>query len=128
VTYYRQLAETIQKMEFDHVFILHPDGTVTDAPPIRGYWAPEVVNDPDGDVDMCGYHEWSCITGMTGQYGYSGAVMHPSEYVGDGVARVMAEMSAELPIAFCLTVVTDLDTREGDDNAVGWAICYRDVP
>jgi len=83
-------------MEFDHVIRVHADGTVTDSPErvyfdeaVRSYlvnpetweWEDE-INLPEG---------WSLLSGFTGQYSYNGPVMHPSEYIGGGIARYILE-------------------------------------
>ena len=66
-------------MEFDHVIYSHGDGTVSD---VSGVYAPEVHG---GDTFTHG--TWELLRGRTGQYGYDGPCMHPSEYVGGGLAR-----------------------------------------
>lgn len=113
------LAERINGFEFEHPFTVHPDGSVTEP---SGVWAPSVENDPDGDISI-DTDGWSCITGLTGQYGYHGAVMHDSEFVGVGVVRTMLDMAEEAPVTFALVVVYDYDD-DTDDNIVGWAIAY----
>lgn len=118
---YKLLAEQIDGQEFDHVFVLHDNGTITDA---RNMWAPTVTHSDEHDIDIEG-EGWQAIVGLTGQYGYNGAVMHASEYVGVPVARLMHEMTADEPIVFALVVVTDPHAEEGTDDAVGWAIMYR---
>jgi len=120
------LAQTIQAMEFEHVFTIHPDGTVTEP---RDVWAPSVYHDEDTDITIDGA-DWHAIRGLTGQYSYHGAVMHPSEYVGAGVAGVMWEMAidAEATVTFALVVVDVLaDDEDEDPEPAGWAIVYRDA-
>lgn len=79
-------------MDFYHVIRVAADGTVTDSPespyldeavrsvlvdPEAWHWEDE-INLPEG---------WSLMDGYSGQYGYSGPVMHVSEYIGGGMAR-----------------------------------------
>ncbi len=83
-------------MEFDHVIRVAADGTVTDSPervyfdgavqsvlvnPETWEWEDE-INLPEG---------WTLLSGFTGQYSYNGPVMHPSEYIGGGIARYILE-------------------------------------
>lgn len=76
-------------MEIDHVIAVHADGTVTDGP--AGIYAPDLMH-VDGaqhphDVENVGSQGWELLTGFTGQHGYSGAVLHSSEFVGGGLER-----------------------------------------
>lgn len=121
----RHLAKDIDGQEFDHVFRITPKGCV-DGP--ERVYAPDVYNDPDGDItiDAMEGDEWTALTGRTGQYGYHGAVMHPSEYIGGNLARDIIEMSAEAdeegsPLLW--TVVTVVDSDDDEDD-MGWAVLY----
>lgn len=120
------LAAAIHAMAFDHVFTLHPDGSITEP---EGVWAPSVYDDPHADI-MIDDDGWHAITGLTGQDRYHGAVMHASEYVGFGVAGVMWQMAidAEEPVTFTLVTVECLPDDDDDDppEPAGWAILYRD--
>lgn len=73
--------------EFDRVFRVNPDGTVTF--PVESVHAPEVYHvDGQGhphDVEVHGA-DWQPLHGYTGQHGYNGAVMHASEYLGGRMA------------------------------------------
>lgn len=73
-------------MDFDHVVRVHADGSVTDAEP--GVWAPELS--PEGRDVLTAASEadgWALLNGYSGQYGYRGPIMHPSEFIGGGMAR-----------------------------------------
>lgn len=48
-------------------------------------YAPEVYHSETNDIEIQG-DGWQALTGYTGQYGYDGAVMHPSEYIGGTLA------------------------------------------
>lgn len=122
------LAATIQAFEFDHVFTLNTDGTITEP---AGVYAPSVYHDPDGDVTIDAWPagtRWTCMTGLTGQDSYHGAVMHASEFVGRGVAQAMFDLTEDGPVTFALVVVyclPDEDEPDADDDVAGWAIAYR---
>ena len=103
-------------MEFDHVIQVHEDGSVTDGP--SGVYAPE-ISWPDVDVTGQG---WQLLDRYSGQYGYSGPVMHPSEYIGGRMERdILAE-----PGVYVAVVVDEVG--DGDDAQtvpVGWAVARR---
>ena len=114
------LAADIDALEFDTVFRII-DGEMV---PCDNVWAPSVYHDDDDDVSIDGHDGWQCFTGLTGQYGYSGAVMHSSEYVGCCIAKYLAEYASEATdVVFALVVVNDLDDME---YPAGWAITYRE--
>lgn len=79
--------------DFDHVFKVNDDGTVSD---VEDVWAPSVhfqetilPGESDLDIDS---EDWEPLTGYTGQYGYRGAIMHASERFAGGIYNdVMAE-------------------------------------
>jgi hypothetical protein len=101
-------------MEFDHVVEVHPDGTVTDGP--ADMYAPSLH---DGELDDA---RWSMLNGYSGQYGYSGPVMHPSEFIGGGLAADILSTPGFYVsvVAYCDPV--DDEGDEGDD-VDGWAVC-----
>lgn len=81
-------------MEFDHVVQVHADGTISDS----GIYAPELYMEVDSDgqsphaddSDIIGQAKsagWELLSGFTGQYGYNGPVLHPSEFIGGGLER-----------------------------------------
>jgi hypothetical protein len=88
-------------MQFDHVIRVNLDGTITYNLP--GVYAPELLMhaDEDGQVmpederDYIAQAErqgWELLRGWTGQYGYAGVIMHPSEYVGGALADHIREI------------------------------------
>jgi len=99
-------------MQFEHVIEVHEDGTVTEP---SGIYAPEVVE--INGVAGTGDPSWELLNGFSGQYGYSGPVMHPSEYIGDGLARYILET----PGIYVAVVVSDV---HHDDDA-GWAVARK---
>jgi hypothetical protein len=123
----KALAERINGQDFDHVFILHADGTIEDTPNV---WAPSVTHDESADILIDGvpYRDsdtWDALTGLTGQHSYHGAVMHSSEFIGESVARVMLDMCADGPRTFVVTVVDVDDDDEDDPEPAGWAILVK---
>lgn len=73
-------------IEFDSPFQVHEDGTVTTYLP--SVYSPS-VNDWEGntgkpEIEGSG---WDFVDGFSGQYSYSGPVMHNSEFLGGGMAK-----------------------------------------
>lgn len=91
-------------MEFDCVITVTEDGRVIDGPDTP--YAPSLYDDA---LDSS---EWELMTGYSGQYSYAGPIMHPSEFIGGGMARdilsepgtyvaVVASYSAEFTHEAC---------------------------
>lgn len=121
---FTQLADLIQAQDFDHVWTVGLDRTVRDVPNL---YAPTVTNDPDGDI-IIDDESWHALTGKSGQYGYSGAVMHPSEYIGEYLAMDIAHACDEAyedgrKLAWSVVTVDDDD----DGEPIGWAMVWRTV-
>lgn len=98
-------------MEFGRVVWSDGHGGVWDDVPL---YAPEVAG--GNEREQTAYAErqgWSLLTGWTAQYGYHGAHMHPSEYVGGRLAD------------FILTTAGFYVTVALDD---AWVIAYRRNP
>lgn len=93
---------------------VHDDGSVTPEP---GVHAPEVYH--DDETAPIGW-EWAS-RGYTGQYGYSGPVMHASEQL---TGRLATDILAR-PGVYVAVVVESLG--DDDDSPAGWAI-LRQVP
>lgn len=107
------LAKSITNVEFDHPFMIVA-GEVVDAP--AGIHAPEVYHDDDLDVVIMG--PWEAVShGMTGQHGYRGPVMHSSEFVGPGIAEVLAEYEPGTILVMCV-----VETLDDDEEPAGWII------
>lgn len=129
------------RMEFDHVIRVHADGSITEA---DGVYAPEVNIDLDSDGQIVGSAEqdmidsvsragWELMTGYTGQYSYSGPIMHPSEYIGGDLAKdimaapgfyVAVEVRGLLGMAE--EDMTD-DDHATEDAPIGWVVARRDA-
>lgn len=94
-------------MDFDCPVRVHPDGTVTRELDVQ---APELH---DGELDTGG-QPWTLLDGYSGQYGYSGPIMHPSEFIGGGMARdILAEPGVYVALV-------DYPTDDGEPD--GWAV------
>jgi hypothetical protein len=104
------------RMEFDHVVRVHADGSVTDE---SGVYAPELFGEELDDGT------WALMNGYSGQYGYSGPIMHASEFIGGGMARDILAAPG-LYVALVSYVPTD-DEDNDEDNISGWAVAYRSV-
>lgn len=115
-------------MEFGHVIHVHSDGTVTEP---RVFNPPEVVYrelDADGQCVDDEIHDlpdgWTLLRGYTGQYGYNGPVMHPSEFIGGRLARDILST----PGMYAAVVVDGLEPEEtGDDTNIGWAVAFKET-
>jgi len=121
-------------MQFDHVIRVNEDGTVTENVP--NVWAPEInlFGDSEGQIDRDSEADmvadvagqgWQLMDGWSGQYSYSGPIMHPSEFVGGGLEDYILETPG-----YYATVVVDIppyyhDSSDESENA-GWAIAYRE--
>lgn len=67
-----------KETEMDSTFSIDENGSVVDSP--NSVYAPEVYSYEDGTIE--GINGWEPVTGFSGQYGYSGPLMHPSEVMG----------------------------------------------
>lgn len=104
-------------MEFDHVVRVHDDGTVSDSD-THDIWAPDLSDD---ELDEYSHIEsqpkgWRLMNGYSGQYGYSGPLMHQSEFIGGRMARdIMAT-----PGLYVALVNDPAD----DSEPTEWAVAY----
>lgn len=116
------LLSEIANVEFDHTFRVANGKVVPNNNPM--IMAPEVCHDPTGDVVVYS-EDWQVFTGMTGQYSYHGAVMHPSETGGGIVARTIVEYAQEDPdTVFAYVEVAD-ENGDTSGDPIGWAVAYR---
>jgi len=110
-------------MSFDRVIRIEDGEVITFIPDDREYWPPDVhwADGLEFDDD-----EWSLMEGYTGQYGYSGPVMHGSEYIG---GRMEDDIKAKDGF-YVAIVVNDILTDENEDDydvTVGWVVAYREA-
>lgn len=112
--------------EFDTLYSIDRHGNVSDyAEPLM---APDVTLAPaSADVDT--WEGWHTLAGHTGQYGYRGAVMHPSEQWGhwaiDALSEAADTCDPETLAVFAVVEVRDEDGSYPDGDAIGWAVAYR---
>lgn len=111
------MATLNELMGFDHPVFIDADGTIH-TKNILAPFAPELfgVDDSELQAQARAYGWAGLLTGYTGQYGYNGPVMHPSEYVGGGLERD----SLADPGWYVVTAVVD----DEDYEPYGWAIAY----
>lgn len=103
-------------MDFDHCVTVHDDGTVTDA---VGVWAPTLM---DEELDS---NKWEFFTtGYSSQYGYSGPIMHNSEFIGGRLADdILSTPGTYVSVVAYWTGEDETDDDENDEPIVeGWAI------
>lgn len=103
---------SIADFEFDTPFTVDKNGQAEHAEGVR--YVPHAECDADADITLDGvpyksHPEWDALSGFTGQYGYNGPMMHPSEYVSGGLARWITE-----------TPGTYVYVEVGDGD--GWAV------
>ena len=99
-----------------------PDGTTRAITPADAMPYLEVSCDCDGTSRGEPVAEgYELLTGWTGQYGYSGAAMHASEYIGGALARHILET----PGYWQAAAVYPLCDHNGDDCAPeSWAVAF----
>lgn len=103
-------------IEFDVAFTITPHHLIVD--PGEGSPAPEVHVVDDGDVHVCS-DEWETWSdGMSNQWGYSGPILHPSEFLGGGMARELLATPGEY-------VITEVVDPDDPDSPAGWIILKR---
>jgi len=109
-------------MDFDHVVKIHADGTFSEPQELYSPMLSGVREDDFEDMALireAREQGWKLLTGHTGQYGYNGPVMHPSETIGGGLARRILTS----PGIYVTVVVTDGDDPDADP--VGWAVARK---
>lgn len=102
-------------MDFDRPITVGADGVARNEHPADVY-APTALHDGPADVLLDGrpwreHGDWELLTGYTGQYGYNGAVMHASEFIGGGLAR---DILATPGVYVAVAVECEPDDDDGD--------------
>lgn len=67
------------------------------------------------------YGGWEPVHGLTGQYGYSGAIIHDSESIGAGMVKYMLESEgvfAWAPVAYEI---------DGEIELEGWCLLEKEM-
>ena len=94
-----------------------PDGSVEHA---TGVHAPSFHDDAPDDA------QWSPISGFSGQHGYSGPVMHASEYLGGDMEKYVWENPGTYVVVeatFDPDPEDDPDEYEADESVTGgWVL------
>lgn len=116
-------------MDFDHIIRVTDAGTVVDARSVFAYFELNVAK--DGTDEFSIPNGWELLKGFTGQYGYNGPVMHPSEFIGGGLERHILENPGYY-VALVVTAnceydgSTDCDVEQGCDcEPAGWAVAFK---
>lgn len=106
-------------MDFEHVIMVR-DGKAYDVR--RTPYAPECYWEgfANGAHIEAGTG-WELMDGYSGQHGYSGPIMHASEYIG---GRMVDDILAT--DGYYAAVVCDVLDDE-DDEPAGWAVARRDL-
>ncbi|GIL29127.1 hypothetical protein NUM_43810 [Actinocatenispora comari] len=110
-------------MKFDHPIRSTGDSAVREYLP--GVYAPVASMNTDSDGQVLAEHEldmlaelrsqgWEALTGWSGQHGYNGPIMHPSELV----CGALAEYILSTPGTY---VAVAVETEDQDDPA-GWLV------
>lgn len=104
-------------VEFDSPFEVLPDGSIV--PHVRRRHAPNtyhVEGESKPEIDGQG---WEFVDGFSGQYRYSGPVMHASEQLSGG----MADHVLATPGIYVLCVVEVLPDEDDDQpEPAGWVL------
>lgn len=101
-------------MDFDTVIKVNKDGFVESNVNIL---IPDVFDLGNDVFEVTS--GWSLLKGFTAQYLYSGALMHPSEFVGGRLAVHILRN----PGYYCAVGAYSGD----DDEAYGWFVAYREL-
>ena len=120
-------------MEFDHIIRVNEDGTIDENLDMsvsdQGSYF-DLAVDQDGNDIFEMSAGWELLKGFTGQYGYNGPVMHPSEFIGGGLERHIREN----PGYYVALVVNALEDHcdycadcesQISDEPAGWAVAYK---
>jgi len=134
----RDLRDLNDLMEFEHVIRVQ-DGVATDRMPDGEripLYAPECYHEgfygPDGKVqEIQDGTGWTLMDGYSGQYSYSGPIMHASEYIGGRMEQDILAQDGYYVAVVCevMECDDDCDPRDeacnGGHEPAGWAVAYR---
>jgi hypothetical protein len=117
--YCPQLADSLDDiLDFNNPPVrVHPDGTLT----TETLYAPESFDMGEDDADVIGQARsagWELVTGYSNQHGYSGPVMHTSEYIGGGMARAVLATPGVYAVA-------TVDDANNDGYPIGWVLMRK---
>lgn len=127
-------ADTLnENVEFDSPFIIGAQGgKETWIADVGSVYAPGVYDYVDQEGSPVGSLEiesdkWEAVRGYSSQQGYSGPEMHPSEYLGGGMARdVLADTGAIYVVCAVTNLpfweATEEETNDVMDSTAGWVL------
>ena len=98
-------------IEFDHPFTVHP---VDDSGRVRVTDGPDDIYAPDLTDDEPDSDRWTFVDGYSGQHGYSGPIMHNSEYLGGQMARDVLANPGTYVCVVSRYLCTDDEHANGD--------------
>lgn len=121
------------EMEFYHIIRVEEDGTVSDSPldtyvegAVGMYLADDAAERWEDDFNLP--EGWELMNGYSGQQGYSGPVMHSSEFIGGGMARDILEAPGDyvaLPVECdCGGIRCDIEVG-CDCEPAGWVVMRK---
>lgn len=117
-------------MELDHVIRVYPDGRLdSNGGYAAGIYAPDVSNvdgpvpDDGVDVEVMDNRPWRVQVNRSNQWNYKGAVMHPSEFIGGG----MADDILTMPGYWVAVEVRNDDGSLPDGDSIGWALLWLPI-
>lgn len=100
------------RAEFDYPFRI-TDTSFEDG--LTDVWAPSLCDD---ELDSEG---WEFVNGYSGQYRYSGPIMHNSEFLGGRMALDVLDTPG-VYVCVIANWSPDEDDDEDSDTAEGWAL------
>lgn len=118
---YIDIANHINKLELGTAFGMSQRGAVQALIEID---VPQVNITADRDVLEIERSGWAALSGFSNQEGYSGPIIHPSEFFSGPMARQLhfETISKKSDRVYALVEVTDPDDP---DALVGWAVLER---
>lgn len=114
--------------EFNTPFKTFGDGSVMTGQDIghTGYFADVIMHDENDDYADQMDDDFKPVTGYSGQYGYRGPVMHPSEFLGGGMARDVLDTPGVYVVLAVEAEGEDYDPETGETDSVGWMLIRDD--
>lgn len=103
--------------EFWSVMYSRGDGSPLSILPPSNSWVPDTVDYDLNDDYSDQLGPWVPVTGRSGQHGYSGPLMHPSEMFAGGLEHWVKNY----PGVYTLVPVDDPE----DDEPVGWMLLHQ---
>ena len=112
-------SELNSVMEFDTVIYSAGNGYVET---VTAIWSPELYfyldpSEPNGMYRQELTEPWELMNGYSGQYGYSGPVMHPSEFIGGKMATDILEQEG-----YYVAVTASYERPDAEPDIDGWAV------